>query len=45
MDIDIKIKRYKKSDKQKDKYNRTGGLSTKHIRINEYKKTQSKSKN
>jgi hypothetical protein len=44
MDIDIKVKRYKKADKRKEKYDRTGGLTAKYIRINEYKKTKSATK-
>jgi len=35
MDRDIKTKRNKKSDKAKDKFDRTGGFSQKHVRISE----------
>jgi hypothetical protein len=35
MDRDIKTKRNKKSDKAKDKFDRTGGFSQKHVRIAE----------
>jgi hypothetical protein len=35
MDRDIKTKRNKKSDKAKEKFDRTGGFSQKHIRISE----------
>ena len=44
MDIDNKVKRYKKADKRKDNYDRTGGLTAKYIRIKEYKKTQTATK-
>lgn len=35
MDRDIKTKRDKKSDKGKEKYERNGGFSQKHVRIAE----------
>jgi len=35
MDRDIKTKRDKKSDKAKEKFDRTGGFSQKHVRIAE----------
>jgi hypothetical protein len=35
MDRDIKTKRNKKSDKAKEKFERTGGFSQKHVRISE----------
>jgi hypothetical protein len=35
MDRDIKTKRNKKSDKAKDKFDRTGGFSQKHVRLAE----------
>lgn len=35
MDRDIKTKRDKKSDKAKEKFDRTGGFSQKHVRISE----------
>ena len=35
MDRDIKTKRNKKSDKAKEKFDRTGGFSQKHVRIAE----------
>lgn len=35
MDRDIKTKRDKKSDKAKEKYDRTGGFSQKHVRLAE----------
>ena len=35
MDRDIKTKREKKSDKAKEKFDRTGGFSQKHIRLAE----------
>jgi hypothetical protein len=38
----IKIKRYKKSDKYKNNFSKTGGFTKKHIRNLEYKKEQSK---
>jgi hypothetical protein len=47
MDREIKTKRDKKSDKGKEKYERNGGFSQKHIRIAEAlreKRVGSKSK-
>jgi hypothetical protein len=35
MDRDIKTKREKKSDKAREKFERTGGFSQKHVRISE----------
>jgi len=35
MDRDIKTKRDKKSDKAKEKFEKTGGFSKKHVRISE----------
>ena len=35
MDRDIKTKRNKKADKAKEKFDRTGGFSQKHVRISE----------
>lgn len=35
MDRDIKTKRDKKSDKAREKFDRTGGFSQKHVRIAE----------
>jgi hypothetical protein len=35
MDRDIKTDRKKKSDKAKEKYDRTGGYSQKHVRLAE----------
>ncbi len=35
MDRDIKTKRDKKSDKAKEKFDRMGGFSQKHVRISE----------
>jgi hypothetical protein len=35
MDYDIKTKRDKKSDKAKEKFDKTGGFSQKHVRIAE----------
>ena len=35
MDRDIKTERKKKSDKAKEKYDRTGGFSQKHVRLAE----------
>jgi len=35
MDRDIKTKRDKKSDKAKEKFDRTGGFSQKHVRLAE----------
>ena len=41
---DIKIKRNKKSDKAKRKFELNGSFSKKHIRINEIRKENSKNK-
>jgi hypothetical protein len=35
MDHDIKTKRDKKSDKAREKFDKTGGFSKKHVRISE----------
>lgn len=35
MDRDIKTKRDKKSDKAKEKFEKTGGFSQKHVRISQ----------
>jgi hypothetical protein len=35
MERDIKTKRDKKSDKAKEKFDRTGGFSQKHVRLAE----------
>lgn len=35
MDKEIKTKRVKKSDKAKEKYERNGGFSQKHVRLAE----------
>lgn len=35
MDYNIKTKRDKKSDKAREKFDRTGGFSQKHVRISE----------
>jgi hypothetical protein len=35
MDRDIKTKRDKKSDKAREKFDRTGGFSQKHVRLSE----------
>ena len=35
MDRDIKTRRDKKSDKAREKFERTGGFSQKHVRISE----------
>jgi hypothetical protein len=35
MDRDIKVKRDKKSDKAREKFDKTGGFSQKHVRIAE----------
>jgi len=44
MDQQEQIKRSKKSDKSKNNFAKTGGLTKKHIRQLEYKKEQSKLK-
>lgn len=41
---DVKIKRYKKSDKAKRNFELNGGLTKKYIRIIESRKENSKSK-
>jgi hypothetical protein len=45
MDRDIKTKRDKKSDKAKEKFDKTGGFSQKHVRIAEALAEKAASKN
>lgn len=46
MEQEIHVKRFKKSDKAKNNYAKTGGITQKYIRQQEYKKSRSnKNKN
>ena len=44
MDHDIKTRRDKKSDKAREKFEKTGGFSQKHIRISEKAASKNQSK-